>query len=243
MSSDPREFFSRHHHAYLTSDRHARGADLDMLIERLHPSPGQRAVDVATGTGHTAIKLAALGLAVEALDITPEMLEEGKRLARDRGVTIDWTVAAAEALPEEDQTVDIVTCRRAAHHFRDVAGFLREALRILRPGGRLGVSDMTAPEDALTWLNQLEQLRDPSHNAALSPSMWEAQVGEAGFVDIKVELSQEPMSWQAWLTPVTPESTGGKKAMARCASPDAPASIIQGAQFIKHRLILVASKG
>jgi len=149
---DPRAFFSAHHHAYVVSPGHAHGRDLDRLVIGLAPKPGERAVDVATGAGHTALRLAEHGAEVNIVDITHEMLEDALTLAQDRHLNLTAVEAPAEALPFSDKSFDLVTCRRAAHHFTDIAQFLSEAHRILRTGGRLGISDMTGSQTGIPWL-------------------------------------------------------------------------------------------
>lgn len=159
MKSDPVRFFSRHHAAYRTSASHRAGADLARLIERLDLPPASYILDAATGTGHTAIKLASFGHRVTGIDITPEMLAEARALAAESQVSCEWLLGDVSRLAFPDASFDAVTCRRAAHHFLDVPRFLRESFRLIRPGGRLGITDMTAPETAIAALNRLETLR------------------------------------------------------------------------------------
>lgn len=237
---DPRQFFSEHHKAYIISERHARGQDLGLLIKGLNLKLGETALDVATGSGHTAIQLAISGAIVTIVDVTPEMLHDAQSLAQEQGITLHAVQAPAEALPFPNQAFDLVTCRRAAHHFGDVDAFLSEARRVLTPFGRLGISDMTASEFSLEWLNQLERLRDPSHHHALSPQSWQQALDHAGFSDIVITRSKEPMSFTEWLSPVSADSASGQAALAFLQRPDAPGELVHGNQFIKHRILIWA---
>jgi SAM-dependent methyltransferase len=237
---DPRQFFGRYHTAYQTSVRHARGEDLARLVARLGPKPGDRACDVATGAGHTAIRLAECGAEVVAVDVTPEMLADTAAAARQRGLSITVLEAPAEQLPLADASLDLVTCRRAAHHFRDVHAFLDEARRCLKPGGRLGISDMTGSLRNIGWLNRLEHARDPSHRRALAPDEWYDAVVAAGFGDVAIELTEEPLAPAEWLDPVPADSPEGRAALAMIAGPDAPREFVRGDRFIKRRLLLYA---
>jgi SAM-dependent methyltransferase len=145
--------------------------------------PGWRALDVATGAGHTALAFAPRVEHVLATDVTPEMLAEAARLARERGLAnVETQQADAEHLPVADGSVDLVTCRLAFHHFPRPAAALAEMARVLRPGGVLGFADNVAVEDAegAAFYNAYEALRDPSHHEALSLSRLIALVERTG---------------------------------------------------------------
>lgn len=239
---DPRVFFGQHHHDYAVSPRHARGADLSRLIAGLQPKVPMKAADIASGAGHTALKLAELGLDVQAVDITPEMLSQTQEEATRRGLKLSLVEASAESLPFVDQSLDIVTCRRAAHHFTNVAAFLQESFRTLKSSGRLGISDMTTSLHGSVWLNHLERLRDPSHHRALAPDQWYQALIDSGFSDITVELSEEPLSLHEWLSPVNPDSPSGREALTFAQQPEAPLEFIRQGEFIKRRILIWARR-
>ncbi|PSR21445.1 MAG: methyltransferase type 11 [Sulfobacillus acidophilus] len=234
---DPREFFGKYHEAYGTSPGHARGQDLDVLLTGLGVQQGESALDVATGGGHTALRLAEKGLQVTVADVTPAMLVDTVNRLNSGGFQVEAVEARAESLPWTDGTFDVVTCRRAAHHFDDVPGFLREAFRVLKDQGRIGISDMTASGEHILWLNHLEQLRDPSHHRALSPDEWYAQLVSIGFHRIELHLMEEPMSFAQWLAPVSVDSEDGARALSFLQE-DAPWEIVRGQTFIKRRIVM-----
>lgn len=205
MTEDVRAFFGRHAKEYRQSASHAGGLDLAMLTALIEPTPEDRLLDVAAATGHTALHLRPQVASATLVDLTPEMLEQARLAAAEKGLEIDTLVADVADIPLPDGTFTVVTCRRAAHHFPDVPAFLREARRLLRPGGRLAIADMTADDVAISLLNELERLRDRSHAAALSPGAWRAALTAAGFEVVAVEIEEEDYALLRWLAPVKPD--------------------------------------
>jgi SAM-dependent methyltransferase len=177
-----RERFGARSNEYRTSAVHSAGEDLDLLVKLVAISPGDRALDIATGAGHTALALARAGAQVVASDITPAMLAEALDNAKTHGVQIDTALADAAKLPFEDASFDIVTARMAPHHFPDPAAFVREVARVLRAGGRFVIEDQVAPDDlaGAAIINEFEVIRDPSHNKQLAVADWEALALAAG---------------------------------------------------------------
>ncbi|MHB1506210.1 MAG: class I SAM-dependent methyltransferase [Sulfobacillus sp.] len=205
MTDDPRAFFAKHAKAYDQSASHAAGPDLAMLTALVDPNSQDRLLDVAAGTGHTALHLRPQVASATLVDLTPEMLAQARLAAVEKGLSVDTVVADAAAIPLPDGAFSVITCRRAAHHFPDVPAFLKEAYRLLSPGGRLAVADMTADTGAIALLNQMERLRDSSHVAALAPEAWRRELVQAGFDVLAVQLQEEPYTLMRWLQPVKPE--------------------------------------
>lgn len=197
---------------YVTSDVHAKGASLARLVELVKPQDHWRVLDVATAAGHTALAIAPHVAHVVASDITPEMLVETRRLVAERGLTnVETAEADAEALPFADVSFDLVTCRIAPHHFADVAAFLSEARRVLRPNGILAVVDNVSPDaettpgftirelkDAAIGYNAFEKIRDPSHHRALTMTEWRELIADMGFEVLAAELAPKTMDFAAW---------------------------------------------
>lgn len=111
----------------------------DRFTERLAPRPGERLLDVATGTGAIALRAARAGADVTALDLAPELVETARRLAAEDGLAIRFDVGDAESLPYEDGSFDVVCSAIGTMFAPDHAAVARELARVCRPGGRLAL--------------------------------------------------------------------------------------------------------
>ena len=181
--------------AYATSDIHAKGESLAVLLELVRPQPHWQALDVATGAGHTALTFAPHVAGVVATDITGAMLAKTAELAAQRGLTnLTTQTADAETLPFDDASFDLLTCRLGFHHFPNPHQALNEFARVLKPGGSLGFTDnITVPEkQAAGYYNAYEKLRDPSHHWVYPLARLQAMLDKAGLqVTATRQLSKE----------------------------------------------------
>jgi ubiquinone/menaquinone biosynthesis C-methylase UbiE len=187
--------------AYASSDVHARGESLGLLLQLIQPQAGWRALDVATGAGHTALAFAPHVTGMVAADLTGAMLAQTAQLAARRGVTNLQVVSAdAEALPFAEDRFDLITCRLAFHHFPDPQGAMHELARALKPGGILGFTDniVVIDQDAAAYYNAYEKLRDPSHHRVYPLSDLHIMFEAVGLhVTASRQLSKE-FEFHAW---------------------------------------------
>ena len=120
------------------------------LTGRLHLRPDTPVLDVACGRGATAITIAAEhGCPVAGVDLSEANIASAEYAASKTGGRFDFRVGDAEALPFADGSFDAVVCECALCTFPDKAAAAREFARVLRPGGRLGITDVTADLDRL----------------------------------------------------------------------------------------------
>jgi demethylmenaquinone methyltransferase/2-methoxy-6-polyprenyl-1,4-benzoquinol methylase len=120
----------------------ARAADLAAL------RPGDSALDVACGTGDLAVELASRvgsGGEVVGSDFSGEMLDRARAKARDRGLDIAWEWGNALELPYAADRFDAATVGFGARNFSDLERGLAEMTRVVKPGGRVVVLEITTP--------------------------------------------------------------------------------------------------
>lgn len=128
----------------------------DAMMDWLAPRAGQRLLDVAGGTGDIAFRF--LGRAPQAratvLDMTESMLIEGQKRAEAENLSdrLDWVVGDAMALPFPDNTFDVYTISFGIRNVTRIPDALSEALRVLKPGGRIMVLEFSQlPNPGLQW--------------------------------------------------------------------------------------------
>lgn len=144
----------------------------EVLVRACDISPGRRVLDVAAGTGNTAIRAAEAGAQVVALDLTPENFEAGRAEAESRGVQLEWVEGDAEALPFDDGEFDVVTSSFGALFAPNHQAVADEMVRVCRPGGTIGMLNFT-PEGLISdFFNALAPYMPPPPPGALPPPLW-----------------------------------------------------------------------
>ncbi|HEY2354401.1 MAG TPA: class I SAM-dependent methyltransferase, partial [Gaiellaceae bacterium] len=147
--------------SYRTSQTHASGDDLDLVVEWCAPAEGVTVLDVATGGGHVARRLREAGAEVVTVDAAPGMQPD--------------VIAPADHLPFADSSFDVVACRIAAHHFPDPLAAVKEMARVARD--RVVIEDNTFTSEGA---EEADKLRDPSHVRNYSAAEWREFFAAAG---------------------------------------------------------------
>jgi len=188
--------------AYVTSPVHAAGEDLDLLDDIAARAAPRHALDLGTGGGHVAYRLARHAAKVTACDLSPQMLAAVAATAREKRLANITTQAApAEHLPFPDVTFDFLACRFSAHHWRGFEPGLREARRVLAPGSTAIFIDTISPGPAAfdTHLQAVELLRDTSHVRNYTAPEWLAALSRAGFTIRTTRTFRLRMHFPTWL--------------------------------------------
>jgi 2-polyprenyl-3-methyl-5-hydroxy-6-metoxy-1,4-benzoquinol methylase len=177
----------------------------DALRSRNYVRPGQRALDLGTGTGTVARGLSRMGLIVTGIDPAQSLLAEATSLDREAGVTISYRVGTAEDLTESDASIEIVTAGQCWHWF-DRPKAAAEIARVLSPRGRVIIAHfdwlplagnvVEATEELILGYNPQWTL---AGGTGLYPA-WLRDLAEASFVQLETFSFDTDVSYshEAW---------------------------------------------
>lgn len=172
----------------------------DYLIQKVAATGEEHTLEVAAGTCICGRVLAPFVKDIICLDLTEEMLSEGKRLAKENQIdNIYFQLGNAEKLPYEAEAFDLVITRLSFHHFAEPEIPFREMQRVLKTGGKLVIWDMEAVEEPLRVANdKIEKMRDPSHTRILSREEFE-KMFQKDFVLQCEESTLVPVNLDSWM--------------------------------------------
>jgi demethylmenaquinone methyltransferase / 2-methoxy-6-polyprenyl-1,4-benzoquinol methylase len=160
----------------------------DKFVRRVKPRDGEDILDMAGGTGDIAFRMEKSGANVTVSDINEDMLDVGMDRAMKRSIdTLIWSAQNAETLTFPDKHFDAYTIAFGIRNVTDIPAALKEAHRVLRYGGRFFCLEFSTVE----WPG-LAQVYDV-YSDKLVPKLGKAiagderMIGEAGFVQTKVE--------------------------------------------------------
>ena len=143
-----------------------------VLVAAAGVRAGDRVLDVAAGSGNAAIPAALAGARVVASDLTPELLDTGRRAAEAAGVELEWREADAEELPFADGEFDVVlSCvgvMFAPHH----AAAAGELVRVCRPGGTVALLSWTPEGFIGQMFAAMRPYVPPPPPGAQPPPLW-----------------------------------------------------------------------
>ncbi len=153
--------------------------------------PGEVVLDLGSGGGIdvllSARRVAPSGKAY-GLDMTPEMLDLARRNQADAGVTnAEFLEGTMEAVPLPDESVDVIISNCVVNLSPDKPAVLREACRVLRPGGRLAISDIVLRRPLPADIVQVMGLWTGCISGALLSADYAEELARAGFGEVTIE--------------------------------------------------------
>jgi SAM-dependent methyltransferase len=200
QTTTPPDVFAKHRAMWASGD-YASVADVvipsmgEALVDAVAVESGERVLDVAAGSGNASLPAARRDARVTASDLTPELLEVGRRQAEKEGLVLSWEEANAEQLPYADGSFDVaVSCVGVmfAPHHQESAD---EIIRVLRPGGRIGLSSWTPEGYIGQMFGVMKPYAPPPPPGAQPPPSWgdEAHLAELfgdRVTDVRAERRQ-----------------------------------------------------
>lgn len=163
---------------------HGRGlAATREIAARLAPGPGERLLDIGSGIGGPARWIAAtFGVEVTGIDLTPEFCAAAEALNAATGLAgrVHIIHGSALALPAPDASYDAAYSQNVIMNIADKPLFYREAFRVLRPGGRLALSNLCAGPAGEPWF-PVPWASTPDTSFLATPESMKADLAAAGF--------------------------------------------------------------
>jgi ubiquinone/menaquinone biosynthesis C-methylase UbiE len=194
----------------------------ERLVAEMDLAAGADVLDVAAGDGNVALAAARQRATVTALDLTPELVERGRARTREAQLPIDWHVGDARALPFEDASFDVLASAFGIIHVPDMRAAAVEVVRVLRPGGVLGLATWTSAGAMGTLLRTARRVTDAR------PERWGSYEGLQLALDRfpAFEVAEHHETWHyADLNALWEELTEPPGQLSSAASPNMPATV------------------
>jgi len=171
------ELKAKHRAMWALGDYPALAGDIisdlgPVLVRACRIRPGDRVLDVAAGSGNAAIPAAQAGASVVASDLTPELLEAGRRQAARQGAELGWRQADAEALPFGDGEFDTVMSCLGVMFTPYHQASADELVRVCRPGGTIGLLNWTPEGFIGQMFATMKPYAPPPPPGAQPPPLW-----------------------------------------------------------------------
>ena len=173
----------------------------EMLAEAADVRSGEKVLDVAAGNGNATLAAARRFAEVTSTDYVPALLDKGRRRAEAEGLDVRFEVADAEALPYEASSFDVVLSTFGVMFAPDHAAAARELLRVVRPGGRIGMANWT-PDGLIGRLFKIVGAHVPPPAGLRSPALWGTEAHLVALfgphaVDLRVERKVFPFRYRS----------------------------------------------
>jgi len=167
--------------------------------------PGETVLDLGSGGGvdcFLAARQVGPGGLIIGVDMTPDMITKARENARKAGAeNIEFRLGEIEHLPVADNTVDVIMSNCVINLAPDKRAVYSEAYRVLKPGGRLAISDVLAIAEMPEELKRDKELLCSCVSGALGVEETRGILADAGFTDIGIKLNEQSGEFiQHWAT-------------------------------------------
>jgi ubiquinone/menaquinone biosynthesis C-methylase UbiE len=182
----------------------------DRMVEALAPSPGERVLDVACGTGGIALRVARAGADVVGVDISPDQIAKAQSAAELEGLPILFEVGDCQELAYGDAEFDVVVSAFGAIFAPDHVRTAAELIRVCRPGGRFALTSWVADEWSETHIRagrtfqdeiDAREWADPEYVRGLLGNAYELEFDTGEW---RVEAESGEALWEMLSTSVPP---------------------------------------
>lgn len=169
-------------------------ASAEGMLARIDLEGVRDALDVGCGSGVLLGRIARArpGIRLVGIDLSPAMLAEARA---ERGREIGFVAASAARLPFRSTAFGLVLSASALHYWRDPAGAFVEMRRVMRPGGRIAITDWCADYLLDRLRDRVLRVVEPAHHRTLRAAELAALLTEAGYGDVRVERWQIGFRW------------------------------------------------
>jgi ubiquinone/menaquinone biosynthesis C-methylase UbiE len=194
--------FAKQAERFSRSNTMRRKGGLEILPRLIGAKRHHRVLDLACGPGFVSLEFAKRVKEVVGIDLTSEMLKQARALARKEKIAnVSFRRADATRLPFRDGVFDLVVTRASFHHFPDPGRVLKEMARVLKPNGRILISDNTSKDDPekSRRQNALEKMRDASHVEMLPLRKWRGLFKNAGLKIVKERRLVQARHVEDWM--------------------------------------------
>jgi SAM-dependent methyltransferase len=190
----------------------------ERLVETESPRPGERWLDVATGTGAVALLSARAGAVVTGLDLAPELIDTARRRAAEQGLEVRFDVGDAENLPYDHASFDVVVSAIGIMFAPDHAAVAHELSRVCSPDGRLGLASWTPDSGVAEMFRVMGPFQPPAVPGVGNPFEWGDEQHVRALLDdsfelefrredTTLEIESGEAAWQLFVTAYGPTKT------------------------------------
>lgn len=177
--------------------------DAEAFIHRLNLKPGMKVLDVACGTGNTALPAARTGAEVTGIDLAPNLVEQARENATREGLKVQFDEGDAEAMPYADASFDVVLTMFGAMFAPRPELIASELTRVCRPGGVIAMANWT-PGGFIGQMFKIMSAHVPPPPNMPPPPMWGVEENVRQRLGEGISKLETQLQTVTWSFPFSP---------------------------------------